>query len=106
MWQVDHISLAFEDNGRLHDDWVLRIGTSRYWCDSYFLWCEDPKSGSDQVPVVKRVLAQLTSQWTTAGAGATASAACSIISSQARKRPTIISLKLSAGRPYAMRCGR
>ena len=63
MQQVNGITLTFGDNGRLHGDLVLRIGPHEWRCDSYFLWCEDPRSGPDRAPVVRRVLAKLIAQW-------------------------------------------
>jgi len=66
MQQVDRISLAFEDNGRLHGDLVLQIGGENWRCDSYFLWCENPQSDADHVPIVQSVLAALIGQWVNA----------------------------------------
>jgi len=66
MKQVESISLTFEDNGRLHGDLVLQIGDEHWRCDSYFLWCEHPKSGADHVPIVQSVLAKLLGQWAAA----------------------------------------
>jgi hypothetical protein len=63
MQQVDRITLTFEDNGRLHGDLVLRIGTEQWRGDSYFLWCEGPRSDADHIPIVQRVLSKLLDQW-------------------------------------------
>jgi hypothetical protein len=76
MLHVDHISLIFEDNGRLHGDLVLEIGGEHWRCDSYFLWCENPKPDADHAAIVTSVLAKLIDQWVTALCGLVPGSSC------------------------------
>jgi hypothetical protein len=66
MQHIDCISLTFEDNGRLHGDLVLRMGDEQCRCDSYFLWCENPRSDANHAFIIQSVLAKLIDQWVVA----------------------------------------
>ena len=76
MQQVDSITFTFEDNGRLHDDLVLRIRPERWRCDSYYLWCEGPRADTEHAPVVRDVLARLINRWMAAIHGLQSGQSC------------------------------
>jgi hypothetical protein len=66
MRQVHEVSLRFEDNGRFHDDLLLRVGDVKWRCDSYYLLIDQGMlAEGESVPKVRAVLARLLEQWRT-----------------------------------------
>ena len=62
--QPSSVSLQFEDNGRGHDDLVLRLGNQQWRCDSYYLLL-DPGTlaAREDAAKVRDVLRRLLEQW-------------------------------------------
>jgi hypothetical protein len=61
--QPSKVSLQFEDNGRFHDDLVLRLGDQHWRCDSYYLLIDrgmlaDQEDASKVSDVLRRLLEQ------------------------------------------------
>src|SRR5215217_1727649 len=64
MPSTNHVSLRFEDNGRSHDDLVLRIGDAEWRCDSYYLLLDQGMlPDQEDAEKVRRVLVRLIEQW-------------------------------------------
>jgi hypothetical protein len=65
--QSSIISFQFEDNGRFHDDLVLRLGNQQWRCDSYYLLIDDGILADQGGPSkVRAVLRRLLDQWQSA----------------------------------------
>lgn len=57
------ISFRFEENGRFHDDLVLRLGDMEWRCDSYYLLIDDETHlGREDANKVRAVLRTLIEQ--------------------------------------------
>jgi hypothetical protein len=62
-----HITLDFEDNGKAHDDLVLRFGGQTWISDSYYLALDGGvMPGREDADKVRAVLKRLLEQWLTA----------------------------------------
>jgi hypothetical protein len=62
--QPSNISLQFEDNGRFHDDLVLRLGDREWRCDSYYLLLDNAMlPDREDAAKVRDVLRRLLDQW-------------------------------------------
>ena len=61
---IDRITLRFEDNGKFHDDLILRVGQEAWRCDSYYLLLDRgllPEQ--EDAGKVSAVLQHLLDQW-------------------------------------------
>jgi len=62
--QLNHVSLEFEDNGRFHNDLVLRLGDQQWRCDSYYLLIDRGMlADREDAAKVRDVLRRLLEQW-------------------------------------------
>jgi hypothetical protein len=62
--QPSNVSLQFEDNGRFHDDLVLRLGDQHWRCDSYYLLIDRGMlADREDASKVRDVLRRLLEQW-------------------------------------------
>src|SRR6185437_15277193 len=60
----NNISFQFEDNGRFHDDLVLRLGDQHWRCDSYYLLIDRGMlADREDASKVRDVLRRLLEQW-------------------------------------------
>lgn len=68
--QPSNVSFQFEDNGRFHDDLVLRLGDQHWRCDSYYLLLDRGMlAEQEDASKVRAVLGRLLEQWRSAVAG-------------------------------------
>lgn len=75
--QPGYVSLRFEDNGRFHDDLVLRVGDREWRCDSYYLLIDNAMLPDREDPAkVRDVLRRLLDQWCSAVTGLRDGEAC------------------------------
>jgi len=57
-------ALTFEDNGRAHDDLLLKLGDSVWRCDSYYLALDQGVLAEQEgAPKVRAVLRALLAKW-------------------------------------------
>lgn len=58
------VSVQFVDNGRFHDDIVLRLGDEQWRCDSYYLLIDHGMlADQEDAAKVREVLRRLLEQW-------------------------------------------